>query len=121
MNQKLFRFEELTIWQTAIEMGDELYNIADVLETKRLYRFAEQLRGAGMSISNNIAEGSGSSSPNEFRQFLNYARRSCYECANILVVVRRRSHINEEEKQRLFINLASLSRKIYNFQQSIRT
>ncbi len=121
MTQKLFRFEELTIWQTAIEVGDDLYNIADALEAKRLYRFAEQLRGAGMSISNNIAEGSGSASSNKFRQFLNYARRSCYECANILVVVQRRNHINEEEKQRLFSTLANLSRKIYNFQQAIRS
>jgi len=120
MNQKLFRFEDLAIWQTSIEVGDELYSIADTLEAKRLYRFAEQLRGAAMSISNNIAEGSGSASANEFRQFLNYARRSCYECANILVVVQRRNQINENEKQRLFIDLANLSRKIYNFQQSIR-
>jgi hypothetical protein len=28
--------------------------------TDRLYRYAEQLRAAGLSISNNIAEGSGS-------------------------------------------------------------
>lgn len=120
MNQKLFRFEDLTIWQLAIELGDELYDIADSLEVKRLYRFAEQLRGAGMSISNNIAEGSGTASPNEFRQFLNYARRSCYECANILVVIQRRNQIDEESRQRLFVELASLSRKIYNFQQTIR-
>jgi four helix bundle protein len=33
---------------------------------KELYRFAEQLRGAGMSMSNNIAEGSGSSSTTEW-------------------------------------------------------
>ncbi|MEZ0610161.1 four helix bundle protein [Fibrella sp. WM1] len=119
--QKLFRFEDLTIWQLAIEVGDALFDIADQLEAKRLYRFAEQLRGAGMSISNNIAEGSGASSPNEFRQFLNYARRSCYECANILVVVQRRSQIDEDVKQRLFVELANLSRKIYNFQQTIRS
>ncbi len=37
----------------AIEIADELLDIADELEKKRLYRFAEQLRGAGMSMSNN--------------------------------------------------------------------
>jgi four helix bundle protein len=118
--QKHFRFEDLLIWQTAIELGDELYDIANMLESKRLFRFAEQLRGAGMSISNNIAEGSGTASPNEFRQFLNYARRSCYECANILVVVQRRNHIDLTARQRLFEHLSALSRKIHNFQQTIR-
>ncbi len=49
-----FRFQDLEIWQMAIEIADELFDIADVLDKKRLYRFAEQLRGAGMSMSNNI-------------------------------------------------------------------
>ena len=52
-----FRFENLEIWQDAISLGDELFDIAEIAENRRLYRFAEQLRGAGMSISNNIAEG----------------------------------------------------------------
>ncbi|WP_338874164.1 four helix bundle protein [Spirosoma sp. SC4-14] len=66
-----------------------------------------------------IAEGSATTTPNEFRQFLNYARRSCYECANILVVIQRRNQITEGVKQDLFNELANLSRKIYNFQQTI--
>ncbi|MFZ5994948.1 MAG: four helix bundle protein [Thermodesulfobacteriota bacterium] len=46
-----FRFEDLEIWQLAIDIADKLFDIADELEQKRLYRFAEQLRGAGMSMS----------------------------------------------------------------------
>ena len=56
----MFRFENLEIWQDAIKVSDELFDIADQVEKKRYYRFAEQLRAVGMSISNNIAEGSGS-------------------------------------------------------------
>ncbi len=52
----------------AIEVTDKLFDIADALEEKKLFRFAEQLRGAGMSMSNNIAEGSGSNSDKEFMQ-----------------------------------------------------
>jgi four helix bundle protein len=74
-----FRFQDLKIWQLAIEIADELFDVADDLEQKRLYRFAEQLRGAAMSMSNNIAEGSGSSSKRESKQFLNMARRSTLE------------------------------------------
>jgi four helix bundle protein len=63
-----FRFQDLEIWQLAIDIADRLFDIADELDRKRLYRFAEQLRGAGMSMSNNISEGSGSSSKKEFIQ-----------------------------------------------------
>ena len=48
-----FRFQDLEIWQMAIEIADKLFDIADDLENKHLYRFAEQLRGGGMSMSNN--------------------------------------------------------------------
>lgn len=114
-----FRFENLEIWQISIQIGDEIFDIADTLEQKKLYRFAEQLRGAGLSISNNIAEGSGSVSKKEFSQFLNFARRSCYECANIIIVLERRGHIGEELKRILFGRLDEISRKITNFQKSL--
>ena len=66
-----FRFQDLKIWQLAIQIADELFDIADELEQKKLYRFAEQLRVAGMSMSNNIAEDSGSSSKKEALQLMN--------------------------------------------------
>jgi len=50
-----FRFQDLEIWKMSIEIADTLFDIADDLEEKKLFRFAEQLRGAGMSMSNNIA------------------------------------------------------------------
>jgi four helix bundle protein len=79
-----FRFQDLKIWQLAMEIADRLFDIADRLDKKRLYRFAEQLRAAGMSMSNIIAEGSGSGSKKEFKNFLNIARRSTFENANML-------------------------------------
>lgn len=48
-----FRFQDLEIWQASIEIADKLFDIADELEKNHLYRFAEQLRAAGMSMSNN--------------------------------------------------------------------
>lgn len=66
-----FRFQYLLIWQRAITVGNKLIDIYEKLEEIKKYRFAEQLRGAALSVSNNIAEGSGSSAPPDFRRFLN--------------------------------------------------
>jgi four helix bundle protein len=115
-----FRFQDLKIWQLAIEIADELFDIADRLEEKRLYRFADQLRGAGMSMSNNIAEGSGSSSKKEFIQFLNMARRSTFENANILIILERRKLITKDLLDILFNRLDSLCRQITSFQNAIK-
>lgn len=115
-----FRFQDLEIWQLAIEIADELFDVADELEKRRLYRFAEQLRAAGMSMSNNIAEGSGSSSNKEFKQFLNVARRSTFENANILILLHKRNLITDESLERLLDKLDHLCRKITNFQGSMK-
>lgn len=52
-----FRFQNFEIWKKAIKIGYKLLDVADTLEKRKLYRFAEQVRGASLSISNNI-EGS---------------------------------------------------------------
>jgi four helix bundle protein len=114
-----FRFQNLKIWQLAIEIADELFDLADELEKKKLYRFAEQLRGAGMSMSNNIAEGSGSTSKKEFKQFLNVARRSTFENANILILIRKRELITQESLNRFLDQLDHLCRQITNFSRSL--
>ncbi len=115
-----FRFQDLKIWQLAIEIADELFDIADELEKKKLFRFAEQLRASGMSMSNNIAEGSGSSYKKEFKSFLNIARRSTFENANILIILERRSIIKTDQLGRNLDKLDKLCRQITNFRKSIK-
>ena len=106
-----FRFQDLEIWQMAIDIAEKLLDIADMLEDKKLYRFAEQLRGAGMSMSNNIAEGSGSNSDKEFANFLNIARRSTFENANILILLRRRNLIDRATLDSLSVTIQAQSSK----------
>ncbi len=114
-----FRFVELEIWQDAIEVGGTLFDLADRLESNRLYRFAEQLRSSGLSMSNNIAEGSGSSSKREFSNFLNIARRSTFENANVALVLEKRGLMEEEEVSELLERLDHLCRMITKFQRSL--
>jgi four helix bundle protein len=119
-NEKLFRFQDLEIWKKAIEIGDKLFDIADDLEKKKLYRFTEQVRGAGLSMSNNIAEGSGSHSKKEFAQFLNIARRSTFENANMLIVFERRGLIDDKNKDNLLNDLEEECKMITGFIRSLK-
>ena len=113
MAEKHFRFEELDIWKKAAEFSVGLFAMADGLEQRKCFRFAEQLRAAVLSITNNIAEGSGSHSKSDFANFLNFARRSVFEAANILMILSRHKyvpaagldgHINQlEEESRMLL------------------
>ena len=60
-------YRELEVWQPARELVIDIHKMtltglpkSEMLEEKRLYRFAEQISAAGLSMSNNISEGSGS-------------------------------------------------------------
>lgn len=114
-----FRFQDLKIWQLAIEIANELFDIADELEQKKLFRFAEQLRAAGMSMSNNIAEGSGSDSNKDFSKFLNIAKKSTFENANILILLEMRDLISKDTLEDLLDRLDHLCRQITNFQRTL--
>ncbi len=116
-----FRFEDLQIWQRSAELNLVLFGIADDLERRKKFRFAEQLRAAALSITNNIAEGSGSTSNGEFRNFLNYARRSIFECANILLLLMRHKTIDEPISRPQLQELEEISRMITAFSKTLRS
>jgi len=115
--QSLFRFQSLNIWKLANEIGDELFDLADELKRRKLYRFAEQLRGASLSVSYNIAEGAGSDSAKDFGRFLNYARRSVFENANMILMLVRRNLAEESQADVLLGKLVVLSKQITQFKR----
>jgi four helix bundle protein len=116
-----FRFENLEIWQRSVDIARKLFKIADFLETKKLYRFADQLRGAGLSMPNNIAEGSGSTSKKEFVQFLNIARRSTFENANMIIIFSKEKLISDDVKDEIIQDLDGLCRMITAFSRTLRS
>ncbi len=115
----MFRFEELEIWQLAIEYGNRLYGIADKFPAKELYAMGSQIRRASLSISNNIAEGSGGPSNKDFCSFLDRSIKSTLETVNILYFARRRLYIKEEERSGLYKEAEKIIRKIRAFKKSL--
>jgi len=114
-----WRFQDLEIWQVACRLTIKFHRAGDRLDGRRLYRYAEQLRAAGLSLSNNIAEGSGSTHKQEFIQYLNIARRSLFEDASMLLVFEQLQLIESSDVNDLLIDCDILSRKITNFSRSL--
>jgi four helix bundle protein len=117
--KSVFRFEDFEIWKDGIQVSKQLLKVANDLEEQKYYRFAEQLRAATMSITNNIAEGSGSFSDKEFAQFLNISRRSIFECVNILIILNESEMLSLDTLVPLKDKLDHLSRKITLFRKSL--
>lgn len=109
-----FRFQDLLIWQKAATLAIHLDNVASELENLKKYRFAEQLRGASLSISNNIAEGSGSNSKKDFIKFLYIARKSAFESASMLMIFQRQGYLKQTPDS-LLSELEAVSKMIVSF------
>ena len=116
-----FRFADLEIWQLSKDLAVQFHKLAEQIEQKGLFRYAEQLRAAGLSLPNNIAEGSGSTHAKEFKQFLNIARRSLFEDASMLLVFETLGLVSSSEVDRLLTACDLLSRKITNFSRTLQS
>lgn len=115
----MFRLENLDIWKRAADIALELCKIADNIESQRRYRSAEQLRSAALSMPNNIAEGSGSTSHRDFMNYLNMARRSTFENASMLMLFAKQGLVSCEEVSVLLPQLDELCRMITAFSRSL--
>lgn len=114
----MFRFEDLQIWQRTADLAVEIDELSEELELRRKYRFAEQLRSAALSISNNVAEGSGSNPTANFRKLLYIARKSLFECASMLRIFQRRQLIKPDVTP-ILNDLDTLSRIIVSFSEKL--
>ena len=103
----MFKFQKLDVWKKSIELGKACMRVAEELPQKHQYSFGDQLRRAALSISNNIAEGSGRTTLKEQANFYNMSKGSVYEVINILVVLSdlKLLKLELDEKKRVY-NLA---------------
>jgi four helix bundle protein len=76
-------FEDLVFWQKSKHLIIKLYKI---FGTSKDYGFKDQILRAGVSISNNIAEGFERQTKKEWKHFLFIAKGSCGEVRNMIIL-----------------------------------
>ena len=82
-------FQNLTVWQRAMELAEAVYELTKLFPPDELYGLTSQLRRASVSVASNIAEGRGRGSDGEFRHFLNIAQGSAFEVQTQLLLAAR--------------------------------
>src|SRR5882672_7347441 len=97
-----FKFEKLIVWQKAVDLSDEVHQVAKTFPKDELYILTSQIKRAADSVALNIAEGSTGQSNKEFNRFLGYALRSDIEVVGCLYLAQRRSYVKKEDFTKIY-------------------
>ena len=83
------RFEDLPVWNEAINLAVKIYDLTSAPEFRSRYSLRDQLERAAVSVSNNIAEGFERGTNNELLAFIYIARGSAGEVRSMLCLLER--------------------------------
>lgn len=114
-----FKFENLKVWQNAVELSGQVYELTEKIPKKELFVLTSQMQRASDSISLNIAEGSTGQTNPEFRRFLGFAVRSAIEVVSCFYLARRRNLITDQEFDHFYNYLTELVKSIQALRNSI--
>ena len=108
----MFRFEKLDVWHRAIEFADTAYSITKNFPVDERFGLTSQMRRAAVSVSSNIAEGSGRVSDKDFARFIEIAYSSLMEVVSQSVIAQRQGLMNEEQQQSVKQQALELARML---------
>lgn len=114
-----FRFEELQVWQKALNLGEQINQLTKTFPKDEVYILTSQIKRAADSVVLNIAEGSTGQSKAVFKLFLNYSLRSAIEVVSCLFIAKTRTYLNEILFQELYTEYEILVKMITSLRNSL--
>ena len=105
-------YENLDAWKEATNLAVQIYQTTKNFPKEEIFGITSQLRKASISISSNIAEGSGRKSKKDFKQFVHMASGSSNEVESLLHICSRLDLITADSYKELKQNTERLGRLI---------
>ena len=115
-----FKFEKLIIWQKAMDLGEDINEIALTFPDYEKFNLSSQIRRAADSIALNISEGSIGQSVPEQKKFMSYSIRSLAEVVTCLHKAKRRKYISQEEFDKHYDFSFNLMNMMISFKNKLK-
>jgi four helix bundle protein len=115
----MFRFEKLDVWKRAIEYAGTVYSVTTSFPSDERFGLTNQLRRAAVSVSSNIAEGTGRVSDVDFARFLEIAYGSLMEVVSQLTVAHHQSLVSKERYDALYSESQELARMLSGLRNTL--
>ena len=104
--------KELLVWQKAMQLVVDVYNLIRLLPKEETYGLSDQMRRAAISIPSNIAEGNARSSQKDMVHFLYIAQGSREELETQLELCELIGYISKERLEPVLMQTQEIGRML---------
>ena len=109
------KLDDLQVYQLSMQIGEELWDIADIWNSFEKDTLGKQLVRAIDSVAANLSEGFGRYHFREKTHFSYYSRGSLYESKTWLTKANNRKLIDDEEFKYLISEIDKIGIKLNNY------
>ena len=114
-------YKELKIWQKAVELAVEVYQVTQNFPKAEMFGLTAQARRSVVSIASNIAEGAGRNSKRDFGNFLGIANGSTCELETHLILAHRLDLLNDSVLETLQHRITEIQKMNWSLKRSLRS
>lgn len=116
----MHKYKELTVWQKAVDLAVEMYQIAGELPKEEQYGLVSQIKRCAASVPSNIAEGAGRNTNGEFGHFLGISNGSSCELETQLIIANKLGYIKNEVLDSAVKKINEVQNMTFKLQQTIK-
>jgi four helix bundle protein len=114
-------YKDLKVWQKSRSLVREVYSVSSKFPPEERFGVVSQFRRAAISISLNIAEGSGRGTDKDFRNFLHNAFGSSFEVENLIFLCLDLSFIDKAIHDDLLNKVSEIQKMLNALIQKFET
>lgn len=117
---KRHNFKQLLVWQLALDVVDDIYEITQNFPKEELFGLSLQMRKSATSIPSNIAEGCGRNTNPQLLQFTDIEQGSAFELETQTNIAKRRKYNGTEKADEILEKITQVQKMLDGFQDRFR-
>ncbi len=112
-------YKKFKVWQKSHDLTLKIYNVTADFPREERYGLISQIRRAAVSITTNIAEGSGRISDVDFRRFLTIAMGSAKEVEYLAFLSHELKYLNKNRFQEIDNDVKEIEKMLYKLIETL--
>jgi four helix bundle protein len=120
MAEPIRSYRDLVVWQRAMGLVSECYQLSKELPSDERYGLTSQIRRAAVSVPANIAEGNARRGPKEYLHHVSIAQGSLAELETELMLAEDLGYVSSKEVATVLDQAADVGRLLSRLEASLR-